>query len=60
MKQSSVLDNACGIIACIHCILNNLGKVEVGADSLLDKYYKETQGKTPEECCTILETSTDF
>ena len=26
----------------------------------MDKYYKETQGKTPEECCTILENSVDF
>ena len=25
MKQSGTLDNACGIIACIHAILNNLG-----------------------------------
>ena len=26
MKQTSVLDNACGVIACIHAILNNLGE----------------------------------
>ena len=25
MKQTGVLDNACGVIACIHAILNNLG-----------------------------------
>ena len=24
MKQSGTLDNACGIIACVHSILNNL------------------------------------
>eukprot|EP00354_Favella_ehrenbergii_P011262 CAMPEP_0170455272 /NCGR_PEP_ID=MMETSP0123-20130129/3292_1 /TAXON_ID=182087 /ORGANISM="Favella ehrenbergii, Strain Fehren 1" /LENGTH=121 /DNA_ID=CAMNT_0010718355 /DNA_START=36 /DNA_END=401 /DNA_ORIENTATION=- len=26
MKQTGVLDNACGVIACIHAILNNLGE----------------------------------
>ena len=26
MKQSGTLDNACGIIACIHAILNNTGE----------------------------------
>ena len=28
MKQTSVLDNACSVIACIHAILNNLGEGE--------------------------------
>ena len=28
MKQTNTLDNACGVIACIHAILNNLGEGE--------------------------------
>ena len=37
MKQTGTLDNACGIIACLHAALN---KTEVGldADSLLKKW----------------------
>ena len=42
MKQSKVLDNACGIIACVHSILNNSEKVPITPDSILDKFYKET------------------
>ena len=42
MKQSNVLDNACGIIACVHSILNNSEKVPINPDSILDKFYKET------------------
>ena len=27
MKQTKELDNACGVIACIHSIFNNLGLI---------------------------------
>ena len=29
MKQTSRLDNACGIIACLHAVYNNLDKVSI-------------------------------
>ena len=29
MKQTGKLDNACGVIACIHSVLNNLDKLEL-------------------------------
>ena len=29
MKQSGTLDNACGIIACIHAILNNISEDKI-------------------------------
>ena len=41
MDQTEVLDNACGVIACIHAILNNLGeganKIQLG-DGVLKNY----------------------
>ena len=39
MKQSGTLDNACGIIACLHASLNRLDKIDLTPDSILDKYY---------------------
>ena len=41
MKQTSTLDNACGIIACLHAIFNNQDKVPVESDSILGKYLKD-------------------
>ena len=42
MKQTGVLDNACGVIACIHSILNNLGegdnKITLTEGSVLANY----------------------
>ena len=40
MKQTGVLDNACGVIACIHAILNNLGadKIALPEDAHLSKF----------------------
>ena len=41
MSQSGVLDNACGVIACIHSIFNNVGagKIVLAPDSLLAKHH---------------------
>ena len=43
MKQTAVLDNACGVIACIHAILNNLGegdtKITLTEGSVLANYH---------------------
>ena len=43
MKQTEVLDNACGVIACIHAILNNLGegdtKITLTEGSVLANYH---------------------
>jgi hypothetical protein len=42
MKQTGVLDNACGVIACIHAILNNLGegdnKITLNDGSVLSNF----------------------
>ena len=67
MKQSGTLDNACGIIACIHSIFNNLSfcnknddDVIVIPDSVLHKFQETTQSQSPEERCISLEKDNDF
>ncbi len=49
MIQTGDLDNACGLIACIHAIFNNLGKVGVVPGSKLDNFLKKSMKQTPEE-----------
>ena len=59
MKQTANLDNACGVIACLHSILN-LGSECYASDSILDKFQKECAGKTPAERATFMETYTEM
>jgi ubiquitin carboxyl-terminal hydrolase L3 len=60
MKQSGTLDNACGIIACLHAALNNLDKITLNADSILHKFHESMKDKTPAERCTGLENDQAF
>ena len=60
MKQTSTLDNACGIIACLHAIFNNQDKVPVESDSILGKYLQDAQNKSPAERATALESNDGF
>eukprot|EP00804_Cyclotella_cryptica_P028554 CCRYP_015810-RB/>CCRYP_015810-RB protein AED:0.28 eAED:0.28 QI:0/-1/0/1/-1/0/1/0/148 len=59
MHQSKVLDNACGIIACLHAIFN-CPAVEVEGDSVLGKFRQRTLELSPSERCAALENDTDF
>lgn len=58
MNQSGTLDNACGIIACLHASLN--APVDILPDSVLDKFQKENADKTPAERCMSLEENNGF
>jgi len=58
MKQSGTLDNACGVIACLHSVFNT--PAEIADGSVLAKFKAATAGKTPEERCAALETDTSF
>lgn len=58
MKQTGTLDNACGIIAAIHCVLNS--EVEIATDSVLGKFKTSTKNMTPMERCIALENNVDF
>lgn len=65
MKQSNTLDNACGIIACLHAIFNtsnnNDSEIQmVQPDSILDKFWDQVKDQTPQERCTTLETCNEF
>ena len=61
MKQSGTLDNACGIIACIHAILNNLGEDKITLqEGTLASFHSACLGKTPEERAAILENYNEF
>ena len=64
MKQTGVLDNACGVIACIHAILNCLGdgdkKIKLTEGSTLAKFLAAAKDKTPDERATALENFEGF
>lgn len=62
MKQTGKLDNACGAIACLHAIYNNLGegKITLGDGSHLKSFLDDGKEKTPEERAKLLEDSTGF
>jgi ubiquitin carboxyl-terminal hydrolase L3 len=49
MKQTNKLDYACGVIACIHAVFNNIDKIELKKDSVLEKFYRGTKNQTPIE-----------
>eukprot|EP00578_Thalassiosira_sp_NH16_P032665 CAMPEP_0181081512 /NCGR_PEP_ID=MMETSP1071-20121207/3139_1 /TAXON_ID=35127 /ORGANISM="Thalassiosira sp., Strain NH16" /LENGTH=258 /DNA_ID=CAMNT_0023163059 /DNA_START=111 /DNA_END=887 /DNA_ORIENTATION=+ len=59
MHQSKVLDNACGIIACLHAVFNS-PVVSVDAASVLGKFRRDADGSTPTERCAALEKNTEF
>jgi ubiquitin carboxyl-terminal hydrolase L3 len=60
MKQTDVLDNACGVIACIHTIGNNIDNVNPSQNSILSQFFNSCVGKTPQERASILENSNEF
>lgn len=62
MKQTSELDNACGIIAALHCVYNNLGqgKVDLIPDSTLANFHSQVSSATPAEKATTLENFDAF
>ncbi|KAL7473627.1 hypothetical protein ACHAXS_014081 [Conticribra weissflogii] len=61
MHQSKELDNACGIIACLHAVFNSTAtSAEIKHDTVLGKFKERTQNVTPLERCLALENDTDF
>jgi ubiquitin carboxyl-terminal hydrolase L3 len=54
------LDNACGIIACLHSILNNLDTIQLNPESILHKFYEDTKAQNPDERATSLENNNEF
>lgn len=60
MDQTGTLDNACGIIACIHTCLNKRDVVDILPDSVLDRFHVENLTTTPAERCRSLEGNAGF
>ena len=59
MHQSKVLDNACGIIACLHAIFN-CPVIELEEASVLRRFRRRTLSATPSERCVALEKDEEF
>ena len=60
MKQTHKLDCACGIIACLHSVLNNLDQISIGEGSVLSKFYASVKDSTPADRALTLETMKEF
>ena len=61
MHQSKVLDNACGIIACLHAVYNCVAaSAEIDPASVLGKFLERAQNSTPLQRCNNLENDADF
>ena len=60
MKQTHVLDNACGIIACLHAVLNNSDTVGLNDGSILANWADGAKPKSPEERAALLENADEF
>ena len=62
MDQTNVLDNACGIIACLHVIYNNLGdtKIVLEDGKPLKNFYEANKGKPNAEIAAAMENNKEF
>jgi ubiquitin carboxyl-terminal hydrolase L3 len=60
MKQTQILDNACGLIAMLHSIGNNLDNMSLKQDSILQKFFDENKGKSSDEIAKNLENFSEF
>jgi len=60
MRQTGKLDNACGVIACLHAIYNNKSSIVIQSDSTLGKYLQNCEGKSSLEKAVVLENFKEF
>ena len=61
IKQTKELDNACGLIAALHCFGNaKNGEFEFVKDSILDEFFKSVKNKTPQEVAKLLDENEKF
>ena len=58
MKQTEVLDNACGLIASLHAFGNS--NLEYEKDSILDKFFNGAKGLNAIQRAELLEKSEEF
>ena len=60
MSQSDQLDNACGLIACLHSIGCNGDQSLVKPQSILGNYFQAAQTATPAQRAQLLEGNAQF
>mmetsp|Transcript_187 Transcript_187/g.166 ORF Transcript_187/g.166 Transcript_187/m.166 type:complete len:260 (-) Transcript_187:39-818(-) len=60
MKQTTELDNACGIVACLHAIYNNNNEITLEPNSVLSTFREKVLPLSPEERAVALENYTSF
>lgn len=60
MHQTQTLDYACGVIACIHAVLNNLDSIDLDKESVFENFYAMSKNMTPYDKALNLETNKDF
>jgi ubiquitin carboxyl-terminal hydrolase L3 len=60
MRQTGTLDNACGLIAALHCIGNNRHLFQLEENSILDVFYNKAASLNHEERAKLLEDYDDF
>ena len=61
MDQTGTLDNACGIIACLHVIYNNLAADKIVLqDGALKNFIEAQKGKGNAEIATAMENNKEF
>ena len=61
MRQSKKLDNACGLIAALHCFGNcKNGELKFKPDSILEKFFNKAKPLSPSERAKLLEDYDDF
>lgn len=57
-----MLDNACGIIACLHVVYNNLSadKIVLEDGKALKNFFDATKGKNNADIATAMENNNEF
>ena len=62
MKQTEELDNACGVIAALHAIYNNVSddKIALDPESVLGRFLSAIRDASPADRATALENFNDF
>ena len=61
MRQTKKLDNACGLIAAIHCFANaKNGKLEFEKGSVLENFFAKAKSLSPMERAKLLENDDQF
>lgn len=61
MRQTKKLDNACGLIAAIHCFANaKNGKLEFEKGSVLESFFEKAKPLNPMERANLLENDEKF